>query len=76
MKPKVIVDVTVDDCAVGGKQSNVNWFMEQLEKRFRITRGGRLKKHLGVDYEWIKDDNGRTAIKATMNKGVKDIVKS
>jgi len=76
MKPKVLVDVTVDDCAVGGKQSNVDWFMDELEKRFKITRGGRLKKHLGIDYEWIKDENGRTAIKATMDKRVKDIVKS
>lgn len=53
MKQMLIVDVTVDDCAVAGRQSTVNWFMDQLEKQFKITRGGRLKKHLGIDYEWF-----------------------
>lgn len=49
MKLRLIVDVMVDDCAVAGRQSNMNWFMDQLEKRFKITRGGRLKKHLRID---------------------------
>jgi len=74
--PKLIVDITVDDCAVAGHQSNVDWFMDELKKRFKITTGGRLKKHLGIDYKWIKDDEGMTSIVATMEKRVKDIIKS
>jgi len=50
--------------------------MDELKKRFKITTGGRLKKHLGIDYEWIKDDEGMTSIVATMEKRVKDIIKS
>jgi hypothetical protein len=74
--PKLMVDVTVDDCAVAGRQSNVDWFMVELKKRFKITLGGRLKKHLGIDYEWLKDEKGMTCIVATMEKRVRDIIKS
>ena len=66
----LMVSVTVDDCAVTGMESDINWFMDELEKRFKITRGGILRKHLGVDYEWGLQDDGRAFCKATMDKKV------
>ena len=36
-KLKLFVGVTVDDCAVTGSPSDINWFMNALEKRFNIT---------------------------------------
>ena len=66
----------MDDCVVAG-QSNVDRFMDEVKKRFKITTSGRLKKHLGIDYEGIKDNEGMTSILvATMEKRVKDIIKS
>jgi len=41
--------------------------MDGLEIRFNITRGGTLKKHLGVDYVWGFDEKqGKHFVKATM----------
>ena len=68
---KLIVTVTVDDCAIAGLPEDIKWFMDGLESRFNITHGGELKKHLGVDYEWSFDnEKGKHFVKATMNKKV------
>jgi hypothetical protein len=48
----LMVSVTVDDCAVTGLPNYIEWFMTNLESRFKITKGGLLSKHLGIDYEW------------------------
>ena len=69
---RLIVTVTVDDCAVSGLPTNVKWFMDGLESRFNITRGGELKKHLGVEYVWGFDSiEGKHFVKATMDKKVR-----
>ena len=72
----LIVTVTVDDCAITGLEENIEWCMDNVEKRFKITRGGTLSKHLGVIYEWGKLENGKMFCKATMDKEVDGIVKS
>ena len=51
-KLTLIVTITVDDSAISGLPSDIEWFMNGLEKRFKITRDGEIKKHLGIDYEW------------------------
>ena len=68
----LMVSVTVDDCAITGLETNIKWFMDELEKRFKITRGGIIKKHLGVSYEWgIREEDGKAFCEATMDKKVK-----
>ena len=70
-KLKLIVTVIVDDCAVSGLPEDIKWFMDGLESRFKITRGGKLKKHLGVDYVWGYDEEKQKHyVKATMDKKV------
>ena len=70
-KLKLIVTVTVDDCAISGLPEDIKWFMDGLESRFKITRGGKLKKHLGVDYVWGYDEEKQKHyVKATMDKKV------
>ena len=50
----------VDDCAVAGKPSDVEWFKkEMIKKYFTIKELGQLKKHLGVWYKWGEDSTGR-----------------
>ena len=75
-KLEIMVGVTVDDCAVTGLPLNIEWFMKGLEGRFKITRGGLLKKHLGVDYEWGVLPNGKAFCKATMDKKVNTLVEA
>lgn len=72
--PQLIVTLTVDDCAIAGKQEHIDWFMDMVAARFKITRGGRLKKHLGVDYVWKKDEKGETTVEATMDAKANNIV--
>ena len=73
---KLIVTVTVDDCAVSGLPADIKWFMDGLESRFNLTRGGELKKHLGVDYVWGFDEvKGKHFVKATMDKKVMATIK-
>ena len=45
----LMVSVTVYDCAVTGMESEIEWFMNGIEKRSKITRDGNLSKHLGVN---------------------------
>ena len=33
----LIVTVTVDDCAITGLSATIDWFMDGVEKRFKIT---------------------------------------
>jgi len=58
-KPKLILVITVDDCAVGGTREAIEELLDKVESEFNITRGGLLKKHLGADYEWKQDENGK-----------------
>ena len=69
-----LVSITVDDCAVTGPMKSIKWFMKGLEGRFKITRGGILKKYLGVDYERGLLPNGKSYCKATMVKKVEVLV--
>ena len=75
-EPILIVAMTVDDCAVGGNPACIKWLMDKIESRFKITRGGKIRKHLGVDYKWKIDNNGEPFIEAWMERKREDIVKS
>ncbi|KAI2499176.1 GAG-pre-integrase domain [Fragilaria crotonensis] len=66
--------VHVDDVALIGDKTNIEKFKTELKKRFNISDLGQLKKHLGVWYEWKKDDNGEIYVVASMNKLEEEIV--
>ena len=50
--------------------------MDNVEKRFNITREGEISKRLGVIYEWGETENGKNYCKATMDKKVTAIIES
>ena len=52
----------------------MEWFINELKRRFKITRGGLLKKHLGVDYKWGIREDGKAFCEATMDKKMKAAV--
>jgi hypothetical protein len=54
----LIVAVYVDDCIIAGPKTEVDIFKEDVQKRFKITDLGSIKKHLGVWYEHHKDRDG------------------
>ena len=66
--------VTVDDCAVTALETDIKWFMDNVEKRFNITRDTEISKHLGVEYEWGEEESGEIFCKATMKKEIAVIV--
>ena len=66
----------MDDCAITGTDDNINWFMDGLEKRFKITRDGVISKHLGVYYEWGVNTEGKRYCRARMKKKVDAAVTS
>ena len=72
----LVLAITVDDCAVGGKPEAIEWLLAKIEERFKITRGGRIRKHLGVDYKWSKDEEGETCLELWMERKREDIIKT
>ena len=75
-KPVLVVAITVDDCAVAGHPNSINWLMNKIEGRFNITRGGKLRKHLGADYKWKMDEDQCPYIGVWMERKRQDIIDS
>jgi len=75
-KREVIVIVTtyVDDCMLIGTKENVESFKSDLKKFYKLTELGILKKHLGVWYEYGRDEHG-LFLEASMRDYVKDAQK-
>ena len=72
----LVIAMTVDDCAVAGTPESIEWLMKKIESRFKITRGGELRKHLGIDYIWKKDNDDAKHIEVWMERKRQDIVDS
>src|SRR5688572_23712861 len=74
-KAKLIIACHVDDTIIVGKKEDQEWFKTEVQKRFSIKDLGKLKKHLGVWYEW-KQENGETIIEAKMTALIDEIIKA
>ena len=68
--------VHVDDVLLIGRKTKIEKFKLEIQKRFNISDFGRLKKHLGVWYEWKTDKNGEIYIVGSMTKLEDEIVES
>jgi hypothetical protein len=68
--------VHVDDVILVGSKKAIEEFKKQLRERFNISDLGKLKKHLGVWYEWSVDENGKVILIATMKKLEDEIVQT
>ena len=56
-----------------GAKKEVEWLYTEIQKKFNIEVLGRLKKHLGIWWDWKKDEHGETYLEGTMPKIMKDI---
>jgi len=70
----VVSAVTVDDCLIGGKPDDTLIFMKDVEKKFNIVKEDYVGKHLGVTYDFVRDDDGDMCALCLMEKKVQDIV--
>ena len=62
----------IDDTTISGYQNDVKEFLDEFETHLAIERLGQVRKHLGVWYEWKRDDEGIYVV-ASMNKMVDEI---
>ena len=70
----LMIAVYVDDVLMAGESEMIKNFKEQFKKTYKITDLGKLKRHLGVWYEWIKD-NEESMVKIHMDDMAEKIVK-
>lgn len=72
-RPVLLLAMHIDDTQICGLKKYVQWFMDEFEKHLKINRLGRLRKHLGVWYEFDKDKDGNMAVTLTMPKMIDEI---
>ena len=72
---RLVIITFVDDIMVGGPKTEVEWFKQKIQERFKITEEGRLAKHLGIKYQWGNDESG-LFVEASMTDMVEDIITS
>lgn len=63
----------VDDTLIAGYKKVIDQFLDEFETHLKIDRLGRMRKHLGVWWEWCRNSNGETYLKASMPKMVQEI---
>ena len=54
---KLLIAIYVDDVLIAGKKEEIKNFKNEFRKIYKITDLGNLKRHLGIWFEWINDDN-------------------
>lgn len=69
----LVIAVYVDDCIITGKKADIEAFKADIQRRFKISDLGPIKKHLGVWYEKFSGDDGEYFL-LTMKKYQNDIV--
>ena len=69
----VMIAVYVDDCLIAGPPKALKWLKDGIRTRFNIDDMGKLKKHLGVWYDWKEDNDGEVYLTASMPKMADEI---
>ena len=73
----VLIALThIDDTVLCGPPDQIAWFKSRITERFKFTDEGKSKKHLGVWYEWAKDEENNPMLVASMDMLVQEIVKA
>ena len=58
---KGVIVVYIDDCLIAGKGEFIQRMKEKLKQEFGVVEDGRLRKLLGVQYEWLDMDSDTDA---------------
>jgi hypothetical protein len=62
----------VDNTLCAGERKELQWANKKIEERIKIVKLGKLKKHLGIAYDWKQDKSGNTYLEASMFKAKDD----
>ena len=71
----MVLSVRVDDVMVSGKKADVDDLKAKVKAKFGILDLGRVKKHLGMMYDWSEDEKG-PYMKITMEKMLQTLLRS
>ena len=63
----------VDDTLTAGRKFVIDKFLDEFHSHLAIERLGKLKKHLGVWWDWKLDSDGMIYLEARMDK-MKDAI--
>jgi Reverse transcriptase (RNA-dependent DNA polymerase) len=63
----------VDDTLCAGERKEVEWAYKKIEEKIKIVKLGKLKKHLGIAYDWKQDKLGNTYLEASIAKTIDEI---
>ena len=74
-RPVLVLALYVDDTLCAGTRKELDWMYKMIMTKFNIEKLGKLKKHLGIWWDWHKDTDGTTYLSATMDKMIEDIGK-
>ena len=66
----------VDDTLCAGRKPHVKVMLSEYQKHLNIETLGLLKKHLGMSWEFFKDENGIIHLKGQMEKMRQSIISS
>jgi Reverse transcriptase (RNA-dependent DNA polymerase) len=68
-KVVLILALYVDGRLCLGQKDKIEWMYKKIQKKFKIEKLGKLKKHLGIWYEWkIEKGTGDLYLEASMPK--------
>ena len=70
---ELMVILYVDDTILSGKKEFVNEFKKEFGAFFTVKHMGKLRMHLGVKYEWTKENN-ETVLVASMKDMAMNII--
>ena len=59
-KLQLIVAVYVDDVLISGKEEDILRFKITFKQTYKITVQEKLRRHLGIWYKWIANEEGST----------------
>ena len=71
---KVVMSTHVDDSMCVGSREDLDKLYRNVRKKYKITTLGRLKKYLGVHYDWQINESGEQYVIVTMSKNAEEIV--
>jgi hypothetical protein len=57
-----------------GERKEVQWAYKKIEEKIKIVKLGKLKKHLGIAYDWKQDKLGNMYLEASMPKMTEEII--
>jgi Reverse transcriptase (RNA-dependent DNA polymerase) len=72
-KVVLILVLYVDDTLRAGERKELEWAYKKTEEKIKIVKLGKLKKHLGIMYDWKQDKLGNTYLEASMPKMIEEI---